>query len=50
VVTCGAAGNLGGQSVSAVPISTAVGGVFVGLPGTFLWVRGRTRRRGRKRG
>ena len=48
VVTCGSAGNTGGQSVSAVPMSTAVGGLL-GLPATCLWVRRRTRSRGPER-
>ena len=49
VVTCGTAGGTG-QSVNAIPVGAAVGGVFVGLPATCLWVRRRMRKRGPRRG
>ena len=53
VVTCGApgaGGNTGGQGANAAGAGAAVGGVFVGLPATCLWVRRRTRKRGSRRG
>ncbi len=43
VVTCGTAGG-NGQTVNAIPVGTAVGGIFAGLPATCLWVRRRARR------
>jgi len=46
VVTCGTAGG-NGQSVTATPVGTAVGGAFAGLPATGLWVRRRLRKRER---
>ncbi len=45
VVTCGTAGNT--QSVNATAAGAAVGGIFVGLPATCLWVRRRTRKHDR---
>jgi len=44
VVTCAAGGGGTPQSVSATA-GAAVGGIFVGLPATCLWVRRRQRRR-----
>ncbi len=43
VVTCGTAGG-NGQTMNGAPVGTAVGGIFVGLPATCLWVRRRARR------
>jgi hypothetical protein len=39
-----------GQNGNALTAGAAVGGVFAGLPVTCLWVRRRTRKRGRGRG
>jgi len=39
-----------GQNGNALRAGAAVGGVFAGLPATCLWVRRRTRKRGRGRG
>jgi membrane peptidoglycan carboxypeptidase len=53
VVTCNpnAPGSDGSpQSVSATKVGAAVGGIFIGLPATGLWVRRRARRRVTRRG
>jgi membrane peptidoglycan carboxypeptidase len=53
VVTCGTAGDgtsTGNQAANAAGTGAAVGGVFVGLPATCLWVRRRTRKRSQRRG
>jgi membrane peptidoglycan carboxypeptidase len=53
VVTCNpnAPGSDGSpQSVSATKGGAAVGGIFIGLPATGLWVRRRARRRVTRRG
>ena len=50
LVTC-ATGNTQGQQGNGFPAGAAVGGIFVGLPATCLWVRRRgMRKRRQKRG
>jgi membrane peptidoglycan carboxypeptidase len=54
VVTCNpnapSGGGNGAQSVNATEAGAAVGGIFMGLPATTLWMRRRTRKHHRKRG
>ena len=48
-VTCGGPGQQNAVNAVPIPASTAVGGVFVGLPATCLWVRRRQQRGKRTR-